>query len=281
LLPVYDEMTDSEAQVFDKQRVRKAFDRAAETYDAAAVLQKEVCKRLLEKLEFVNLSPARVLDAGTGTGEAILPLQQRFKNIEVVTLDISEKMLLKIADTGTQKVCGDIEALPFTDQCFDLVFSNLMLQWCNDLSAAFAECKRVLKPGGLLLFTTFGPDTLKELRASWQQVDAAVHVNAFLDMHDIGDGLLHTGFAEPVMEAEHITVNYQDVDTLMHDLRAIGANVTSNGHRQGLLTPNLLAKLRASYERFRRGHDLPATYEIIYGHAWQPEAGAVPVEFRR
>jgi len=273
-------LTDSEAQFFDKQRVRKAFDRAAETYDAAAVLQKEVCKRLLEKLDVVKLSPGRILDAGSGTGAAIRPLQERFATAEIVALDISEKMLAKITESEVEKVCGDIESLPFADQCFDLVFSNLTVQWCNDLAMFMSECKRVLKPGGLLLFSTFGPDTLKELRVSWQQVDSLVHVNAFLDMHDIGDGLLHSGFAEPVMEAEHITVNYNDVDTLMSDLRAIGANVTSNGHRQALLTPNMLKQLRAAYECFRSDQVLPATYEIIYGHAWQPDE-AVLVDFKR
>ena len=264
-------------QVLNRQRIRKAFDRAADSYDRAAVLQKEVCSRLVEKLDVVTLQPKWILDAGSGTGEAVKPLQKRFKKAEVALLDVSERMLEKAVKQGVifrkpYAVCGDIESLPFADRTFDLVFSNLAMQWCNDIAVVLAEFKRVLKPGGLLVFTTFGPDTLKELRASWQLVDDAVHVNAFLDMHDIGDGLLQGGFAEPVMEAEMITVNYGEVGTLMQDLRDIGANVTASGHRQGLLTRNMLKQLGEAYEEFRTNGVLPATYEIIYGHAWLPEA---------
>ncbi len=260
-------------QIFDQQRVRKAFDKAADSYDEAAVLQKEVCKRLLEKLDVVRLSPDWILDAGTGTGEAVKPLQKKYKKAELVLFDLSESMLQKAVKQGAllrkpHQVCGNIESLPFANQSFDLLFSNLAMQWCNDLGAALTEFKRVLKPGALLQFATFGPDTLKELRASWGKVDEAVHVNSFVDMHDIGDGLLQAGFAEPVMESEIITVNYKEVDTLMQDLRDIGANVTANGHRQGLLTRNMLKQLRAAYEVYRQADVLPATYEIVYGHAW-------------
>ena len=272
------EMDETGKQFFDKRRVRSAFDKAADSYDAAAVLQKEVCNRLLDRLDYVKLSPTRILDAGAGTGEAIIPLHKRYENSAIVTLDISEKMLLKTAgnvppSVRSTQVCGDIESLPFSDQCFDLVFSNLTLQWCNDVQAALAEFNRVLKPDGLLMFTIFGPDTLKELRASWMQVDQSVHVNAFYDMHDLGDSLQYCKFAGPVMEAEHITVTYKDVDTLMDDLRSIGANVTASGHRQGLLTRNMVSKLRTAYDRFRKQGVLPATYEVIYGHAWRPVQG--------
>ena len=143
----------------------------------------------------------------------------------------------------------------------------------------------MLRPGGLLLFTTFGPDTLKELRASWRRIDDAVHVNDFPDMHDVGDGLLQAGFADPVMEAEFITVNYKEVDQLMADLRAIGANATADGGRSGLTTPAVLSELRKAYEDYRVDRLLPASYEVVYGHAWKPEPvqgdrGEVRVGFR-
>lgn len=261
----------------DRQRIRRAFDAAVNTYDDAAVLQKEVCSRLLEKLDVIRVEPQWILDAGCGTGEAVRPLQKRYKKSELVLLDLSERMLDKATSRAgffrkPYSVCGDIEALPFAAESFDLVFSSLALQWCNDIGAALGEFKRVLKPGGLLIFTTFGPDTLKELRASWQQVDEAVHVNDFLDMHDIGDGMLQGGFTAPVMESEMITVNYKKVETLMHDLKAIGANVTAEGHRRGLLTRRMLSTLSSAYEQYRQDGQLPATYEIIYGHAWKPEA---------
>jgi len=262
-------------QVLDRQRIRKAFDKAADSYDEAAVLQKEVCSRLLEKLDLTRVSPEWVLDAGTGTGEAVSALQKKYKNTNLVLLDLSERMLEQAVrqskQTETYAVCGDIESLPFADESFDLVFSNLVLQWCNDVGVALTEFRRVLKPGGLLMFSTFGPDTLKELRASWQKIDQAVHVNAFIDMHHIGDGLLHRGFVDPVMETETITVNYKEVDTLMQDLRDIGANVTASGRRQGLLTTNMLARLREAYEAYRHEGSLPASYEVIYGHAWVPQ----------
>jgi malonyl-CoA O-methyltransferase len=277
-------------RTFDPQRIRNAFDKAAESYDQAAVLQKVVCKRLLEKLEVVRLSPQWILDAGSGTGEAVKPLQKKYKKAEVVVLDLSEHMLEKAAGQGAlfrkpHQVCANIESLPFADNSFDLLFSSLAMQWCNDLGATLVEFKRVLKPGALLQFATFGPDTLKELRTSWQQVDGAVHVNNFIDMHDIGDGLLQAGFAEPVMESEIITVNYQEVDTLMQDLRDIGANVTASGHRQGLLTRNMLKQLREAYEVYRQQDVLPASYEVVYGHAWvapaesKTESGDIMVMF--
>ena len=149
------------------------------------------------------------------------------------------------------------------------MFSNLSLQWCNDLDRALGNFMRVLRPGGLLMFTSFGPDTLKELRASWQAVDASVHVNQFIDMHDVGDVLVRNRFADPVMEAEIIRVNYSELDGLLADLRAIGANVTARGHRQGLLTAQALHNLREAYEQFRDAGSLPASYEVIYGHAWK------------
>ncbi len=263
------------SQHFEQARVRRAFDRAAQSYQQSAVLQNEVCKRLLEKLEVVKIKPRFILDAGTGTGSAIPTLFKRYKKAQVVALDLSENMLEKCRQQGSflrspHLVCADIENLPFTNNVFDLVYSSLSLQWCNDLNAALLEAKRVLKPGGLFVFSTFGPDTLKELRSSWASVDNANHVNQFIDMHDIGDALLFDGFAEPVMEAEILTVTYNSVDEVMIDLKAIGANVTAQHSRTGLGGKAALQKLRKNYERFRQNDLLPASYEIIYGHAWKP-----------
>jgi len=273
-----------QTQVFDQSRVRSAFDRAAECYEQVAVLQNEVCSRLLEKLDVVKIKPEYILDAGTGTGSAVPNLFARYKKAQLVALDLSEKMLHQVARHGSffrapHRVCADIQHLPFEDNVFDLVFSNLSLQWCNDLNAALLEARRVLKPGGLFVFTTFGPDTLKELRLSWAKIDAANHVNHFIDMHDIGDALLQDGYAEPVMECEILTVTYDSVDEIMHDLKAIGANITAQveagssvkpNSRKGLGGKSTLQSLRTSYEAFRQGDCLPASYEIIYGHAWKP-----------
>ncbi len=266
----------NQTQTFNQAHVRRAFDRAADSYEKFAVLQNEVCKRLLEKLEIVKIKPELILDAGAGTGAAIPALFNRYKKAQLVALDLSENMLSKSSRHGSffrspHLVCADIEHLPFADNVFDLVLSSLSLQWCNDLNAALLEAKRVLKPGGLFVFTTFGPDTLKELRHSWSEVDESNHVNQFIDMHDIGDALLHDGFAEPVMEAEMLTVTYNSVDEVMRDLKAIGANVTAGTSQKGLGGKSILQTVRQSYEQFRQDDLLPATYEIIYGHAWKAE----------
>jgi malonyl-CoA O-methyltransferase len=275
-------MKQENVQIFNQAQVRRAFDRAADHYEQFAVLQNEVCNRLLEKLEVVKITPEFILDAGAGTGKAIPALFNRYKKAQLVALDLSENMLEKSSRHGgffrsPHLVCADIERLPFADDSFDLIFSSLSMQWCNDLDAALLEAKRVLKPGGLFVFSTFGPDTLKELRHSWAQVDEANHVNHFIDMHDIGDALLQGGYAEPVMEAEIMTVTYGSVDAIMHDLKAIGANITASTTSQvssnkGLMGKSVLQTVRRSYESFRRDDVLPATYEIIYGHAWKAES---------
>jgi malonyl-CoA O-methyltransferase len=152
-----------------------------------------------------------------------------------------------------------------------MIFSNLSLQWCNDLGQVLSEFCRVLKPGGLLMFSTFGPDTLKELRESWSKVDQYSHVNAFMDMHDIGDALVRARFANPVMDVERYMLTYPDLDKLMRDLKNIGAHNVMAGRPHGLTGKGRLRRLIAAYEAYRKEGILPASYEIVYGHAWAPE----------
>lgn len=167
-------------------------------------------------------------------------------------------------------VCGDVEHLPFQDQQVDLLVSNAVLQWSSDLARVFGEFLRVLKPGGLLMFTTFGPDTLKELRAAWSLVDGYSHVSPFVDMHDIGDLLVRSGFADPVMDAEWLTLTYPDADALMRDLKVLGAGNATAERPRGMTGKKRFDALRAAYEPYRRDGRLPATYEVVYGHAWAP-----------
>lgn len=265
-------------QLPEKRLARRSFEQAAQSYDAAAVLQQEVAQRLLERLDLMKLEPARVLDLGCGTGYCIPELMSRYKRADIVALDIARPMLEQARRRGRwlhrpRCVCGDAERLPFEDESFDLVFSNLMLQWCVDLDAAFAELQRVLRPGGLLLFTSFGPDTLKELRDSWAQVDGDTHVNAFLDMHDVGDALVKTRFADPVMDVERITVTYPDVWKLMRELKQIGAHNVTAGRPRGLTGKSHMQQLVNAYERYRQAEVLPASYEIVNGHAWATSMG--------
>src|SRR3989338_5388329 len=190
--------------LIDKRRMRRAFSRAAADYDAAAVLQREVCVRMLERLHYIRLQPQRILDAGSGTVWGTRQLAEKCPAAQVVSLDIAIGMLQAARSrsgwwrklfSGAQpvQVCGDIEALPLAAHSVGLVWSNLALQWCNDLPAAFVGLHRVLKADGLLMFSTFGPDTLKELRQAFGGVDSHNHMNRFADMHDIGDMLMHAG----------------------------------------------------------------------------------------
>jgi malonyl-CoA O-methyltransferase len=260
----------------DQGRVRASFHAAACDYDAVAVIQAEVRRRLLERLELFRIRPRRILDAGCGTGHGARALLQHYRRAELVALDLAPGMLraargrrpwLRRFDT----VCGDAAALPLADASVDLVFSNLMLQWCNEPDRVFGEFRRVLRPGGLALFTSFGPDTLRELRAAWRAADGHTHVSRFIDMHDLGDALLRAGLGEPVMDMEHLTLTYPDVRSLMRDLKTMGARNATSGRSRGLTGPRRLAAVETHYERYRRDGRLPATWEIVYGHAWAGE----------
>jgi len=261
----------------DKRQARRSFSRAAGSYDAAAVLQRELGSRLQERLDGVRIAPQLVLDLGVGTGADLPGLMARFPKARLLGLDLALPMLERARRRGRWLrrplcICADMEALPLQDRCVDLIYSNLALQWAGDLARVLAECGRVLRPGGLLHFATLGPDTLMELREAWARVDGLAHVSQFPDLHDVGDLLLQLGFADPVMSMEKLTLTYQDLDGLIADLRAIGAQNATPGRPRGLAGRSRMAQLRRAYEAFRRDGRLPATYEVIYGHAWIGEA---------
>ncbi|HEY1991520.1 MAG TPA: malonyl-ACP O-methyltransferase BioC [Gammaproteobacteria bacterium] len=261
----------------ETSRVGASFDRAAKHYDAAAFLQKEVGERLLERLDLMANVPARILDVGCGTGRPTRELQQRYPKAEVIGADLAPAML-KMASKqlpwfgrGARFICAEASQLPLADAGCDLVYASLLLQWCEDLDATLLEWRRLLKPHGLLLFSTLGPDTLKELRAAWSAVDGYNHVNRFLDMHDVGDALIRAGFVEPVMDVEHLTLTYDHATGLMRDLKSIGAHNVTAGRRRGLMGRGRLQAFAEAYEKFRHAGRLPATYEVVYGTAWAPK----------
>ena len=281
----------ADAAAIDIRAVRRHFGRAAATYDAAAVLQREVGARMAERLDVVKLAPAAILDAGAGTGEALGELGVRYPRARRVAVDLALPMLAAARARTRERrsllgrltaplrgdavpavpdfVGGDITALPFAPAAFDLVWSNLALQWVTDLPAAFEEFRRVLRVGGLLSFTTFGPDTLKELRAAFAGVDARPHVGRFVDMHDVGDLLVRAGFADPVMHMEYLTLTYADAPAMMRDLKAIGAVNAAQGRARGLMGRGRWQRAVAALEGMRRDGRVPATFEVIYGHAWK------------
>jgi len=282
----------SDELALDKREVRRAFERAAPGYDAAAVLQHEVCARMLERLEYVKHRPRAILDAGSGTGNAIPALLARYPGALIVALDLALRMLERARGRvrwwqalpgfrpPLHAVCADLERVPLASASVGLVWSNLALQWVNDLPRAFLEMQRVLVPGGLLMFSTFGPDTLKELRSAYEGTDDRTHVNRFVDMHDIGDMLVAAGYADPVMDMEKITLTYEDVRALMRDLKVIGAHNATRGRPGALSGKSLLQAVERNYESFRREGRLPATFEVVYGHAWKPEARVSPTGHR-
>ena len=262
------------AFALDSRWARRSFDRAADSYDAAAVLHTQIRQEHLARLELVSLAPEVVLDAGAGTGHATRALRKRYPKSTVIALDFSEGML-RIAGRQREwlrpfgRVCAAAERLPFQDGSIDLIFSNLLLQWC-DPEQVFPELRRVLKPDGLLTFTSFGPDTLRELRSAWAQADAGSHVLPFIDMHDLGDALGRHGFAAPVLDVERITLSYQSVNGVLADLKATGARNALADRARGLTGPRKMQRMRAAYEQFRDQGRLPATYEVVFGHAWVP-----------
>lgn len=268
--------------MLDKAQMRRHFDRAAKHYDAAAILQREVGERLYERLDYINIQPKTVLDLGCGTGFLTQKLLKQYPKAALIALDIAVNMLKETQKCGgwfhkPKLICADAEALPLKNASVDLIISNLMVQWCNDLPKSFAEMRRVLKPNGMILFSSFGTDTLKELRASWQAVDQYTHTSTFVDMHDVGDALMQSGFAQPVMDMDMITMTYPSVRELMQDLKQIGANNAHHSRRKSLTGKQRLLAFEHAYQGYQQADGLyPATYEVIYGHAWADDLPVKP-----
>ena len=257
----------------DRGRVRASFDRASASYESAAGLQARVAAELLERLAVFAFEPRVVLDLGAGTGRVTHELKRRYRRALVIALDLAPGMLREARRHQQlwrrfERVCADALRLPLADGSVDIVFSSLMLQWCQPLDTALAECRRVLKPDGFFAFSTFGPDTLHELRGAWACADGYNHVNHFVDVHEVGDALVRAGLMEPVLDVDRLEVTYPDTLSLMRDLKAIGAHNVTAGRPRALVGRARLKRMQDAYEAFRRDDRLPATYEVIYGASW-------------
>ena len=249
------------------------FERAAGDYDDYAVLQRIVGDEMLERLQYVRLQPSSILDAGCGTGHCTRALRAAYRHARVIGLDQAASMLMTAQQKRgwldrTRFVQADAMQLPVATGSIDLVFSNLMLQWCDPM-LVFQEFRRVLTRDGLLMFSSFGPDTLRELREAWLAVDQQPHVIDFVDMHDLGDMLMLSGFREPVMDVDRHTLTYKDVLDLLRDLHGIGSRNIDVRRSRGLMGRGALQSLAKAYQHFsdQQGR-LPASYEVVYGHAW-------------
>ena len=288
-------------QNFSRQHIQKHFNHAAPSYDEAAILQKTVAERIDERLELTTVEPKTILDLGAGTGLLTEKIIKRYPKANIFAVDLSTKMLEIAAPRlqtprwailpnklnhflqnctltkcfasrkAAKQINADVYQLPFANNSVDLIVSNLMLQWCDDLDSVFMEFRRVLRKEGLIMFTTFGPDTLKELKQAWQTADTNYeHVNNFIDMHDIGDALIRSGFGQPVMDMEIFTLTYDKSIGVLKDLKAIGATNANKQRPTGLMGKQRFAHMLNAYDELRNPVDnkVPATYEVVHGHAW-------------
>lgn len=263
--------------MINKKDIIKSFNNASESYDDAAFFQKEIATRLFDRLQLIRIAPKYILDLGAGTGFSTRFLEQHYRSAKIIGLDFAEQMLLKAKkhkrwfDRKTF-ICADADLLPFANDSFDLVFSNLMLQWSQDSEHTMAEIHRVLKPNGLLLFSSLGRDTLFELRETWAKIDTEIHVHSFHDMHFLGDILQQLKFKDAVVDMEFVTVTYNDLRKILLDLKNIGAHNVAKDRSKGLTGKQKFERFAMLYEKLRNAEGLlPLTYEVIYGHAWGTE----------
>ena len=279
---------DPRLTAFDHRQVRRAFSRAAPGYDAASALQREVEARLLETLEFWpakygKRAPGCVLDLGSGPGRGAMAMRKRWPKARVIAIDLALPMLREgrrqaswnPLRRGIDRVCADAAALPLAPDSLDVLFSNLCLQWVEDLPAVLAGFRRALRPGGMLLVSTFGADTLHELRWSFSQADEAPHVSRFVQIAELGDALVHAGFRDPVLDREMEESHYPDLPALMRELRTLGATNALRGRRGTLTGKARFARAAEAYaSEFDTGNGLRATWETVTAVAWAPDAGA-------
>ncbi|AHX15423.1 malonyl-CoA O-methyltransferase [Dyella jiangningensis] len=262
----------------DRHQVRRNFGRAADTYEKHDALQQEVQTLLLDRLGFYLDAPERVIDVGAGTGRGTALLRKRYPKAQVVAMDLALPMLRAAKKHVSwlkpfQRVCAEATALPLPDHSVDVLHSNLCFQWIDDLPALFGECVRVLKPGGLLVYSTFGPDTLKELRAAWAQADEQPHVSRFLDMHDLGDAMINAGLRDAVLDVDRYTLTYSEPRMLLKELQGLGATNADRERERHLLGKRHYQRMLEAYETMRVDGRIPATWEVVTAHAWGPPPG--------
>ena len=273
--------------LFDRNHIRRAFSRSASSYEAAAALQREVETRLLESLDYLTLregaekfTPQVVLDVGCGPAHAAAAMKKRWPRAQIVALDLALPMLKQAKKQAGwwkpfARINADASALPFAEGSVDVLFTNLCLQWVEDLPAAFAGFRRVLKPGGMLLCSTFGPETLVELREAFAAADDRPHVSPFANIAQFGDALIRAGFRDPVLDRDNFNLTYPDLPALMRELRALGATNALNSRRHTLTGRARFTAAANAYDALRDAEGkLPSSWEVIYAHAWAPPAGA-------
>ena len=267
--------------MIDKNYKRKIFNRSAKSYDQFSVLQDKISNSLFKRLDLIKLHPELILDLGCGTGRNGKILKDRYSNARIVNYDFSENMLLEarkkqksLIDKNlkikrSSFICGDIEDLVFANEVFDIVWSTNSLQWCNNLPITFNKIRSILKLEGLFIFSTFGPNTLFELRNITKEISSYQKINDFINMHNIRDILINEGFSNPVIESEEFCLTYNSIDKLFLELKNIGATSGFTIKKNGLTGKSFLKKITEGYEKYRSYGKFPATYEVIYGYTWR------------
>ena len=261
--------------MIDKEYKRKVFNRNAKTYDEYSSLQNKISDNLFKKLDLIEVRPNFILDLGCGTGRNGRILKEKYQNIRLINYDFSINMLLqakknqhKLLGAESDFICGDIEELSFSENTFDVIWSTSSLQWCNNLSDIFKKAKLILKPGGLFIFSTFGPNTLFELKNVTKKISNYQKTNNYLDITSIKDKLIKEGFIDPVLNSEEFCLTYKNINKLFLDLRKIGATSGFKRKKIGLSGKSFLKLISDGYKEYSYDGNFPATYEVIYGCSW-------------
>jgi len=268
--------------MINKSLKRSIFDRAAKTYDEFAVLQHQIIDNLVDRLEFVKIDPKLIMDLGSGTCRAGQLLQRKYKKTKIINLDFSENMLLQgqiknknflqwVRRKKDMYICSDFEKLPFAKNIFDMVWSSSSIQWASDIDQLLKGVFNALKPGGLFILSSFGPETLVELNQISKKIFNKSTTSHFIDMHDLGDLLLNLGFQNPVLDREIFVMTYQHPSDLFKDLKRIGATSGNMDDFKGMKSRGYLEKIINEYSNYKKDNLYPASYEVIYAHAWKPD----------
>lgn len=259
----------------DPNRIRHNFGRAAPRYERHDALHRAVQDELQGRLDFYLETPQRVLDIGSGTGRASAALKNRWPSAQVIAIDLAVPMLQQARRHSRwrrrfARVAANGAQLPLASKSIDVIHSNLCLHWCDDLQPMLREWVRVLRSGGYLALSTFGPDTLHELRSAWAQVDDQPHVSRFLDMHDLGDAIFAAGFKEPVLDVSRYTLTYDQPIDVLRELQGLGATNADQQRWRALTGKSRLQRMLQHYETLRCDGRIPATCEVVTVHAWGP-----------
>lgn len=261
----------------DKTHMVRNFDRASKDYEENASLQNRVLNDLIENLQYLKINPKRILDLGSGPGKASRSLKSIFPKADIIQLDLSLEMLLKAKkkrkwySPKAKLVCGDIVSLPFETACFDLIFSNLSLQWVNNIEPVFEQINNCLTDRGVFVFSSLGPDSMIEIKESWSNIDSYDHVNEFHDIQWYGDCLMKAGLRDPVLTKELLIEKYHSAEEMVRGLRSVGVSNVNKGRRKSLMPKKQWNAFLTNYEQYRMDNKLPLTYEVYFVVAWHPE----------